>query len=240
MPQVRSISDASRPTSWQCSSRISFLALNASASPNPCHMSPYCATSFNVTFGPLPPIRIGSLPSGGGLSLPRRSLIRGSACAQRPHAVGRGAELVAVLVVVALEPAGADAEDRAAAGDVVDRAVRVGQQLRVAVGVADHQRADLRALGDLRHRAERRDRLEVLAVRVAGEREEVVPAEDRVDAELLRLEPGAAHAVEVGVLGLDLDTYANRSHIRTLDRPIRRIGRPSATIRAVRESARGG
>ena len=140
-------------------------ALYVSASPKLCHMSPYWATSFSVTFWPLPPIRIGSLPSGGGLSLPMRSLIRGRSRLERAQAVRRGAELVAVLVVVALEPAGADAEDRAAAGDVVDRAVRVGEQLRVAVGVADHQRADLRALGHLGHRAERRDRLEVLAVR---------------------------------------------------------------------------
>ena len=124
-------------------------------------MSAYCATSLSVTFGPLPPIRIGSLPAGGGLSLPSRALIRGSACAERAQAVGRRAELVAVLVVVALEPAGADAEDRAPAGDVVDRAVRVGQQLGVAVGVADHERADLRALGDLRQRRQRRDALEV-------------------------------------------------------------------------------
>ena len=63
-----------------------------------------------------------------------------------------------------------------------------------------------------RHRAERRDRLEVLAVRLAVEREEVIPAEDRVDAELLGLAPRAAHALEVGVLGLDLDTDAHRGH----------------------------
>ena len=181
-----------------------------------------------MTFGPLPPIRIGSLPSGGGLSLPMRSLMRGSAALEVAQAVRRGAELVAVLVVVALEPAGADAEDRAAAGDVVDRAVRVGQQLRVAVAVADHQRADLRALGHARHRAERRDRLEVLAVRLAVERIEVVPAEDRVDAELLGLLPGAAHAVEVGVLGLDLYAYANRSHTPH----IRRCGVPPVTARS--------
>ena len=134
--------------------------------------------------------------------------------AQVAHAVGRGAELVAVLVVVALEPAGADAEDRAAAGDVVDRAVRVGQQLGVAVRVADHQRADLRALGDLGQRGQRRDALEVLAVGVAAQREEVVPGEDRVDAELLGLAPRPPHPVEVRVHGLDLDTDAHGSHAR--------------------------
>ncbi len=117
-------------------------------------MSAYCATSLSVTFGPLPPIRIGSLPTGGGLSLPSRSLIRGIACAQRAQPVRRLAELVAVLVVVAPEPARADAEDRAAAGDVIDRPVRVGQQLRVAIGVADHERADLRPLGHLRERGQ--------------------------------------------------------------------------------------
>ena len=60
-------------------------------------------------------------------------------------------------------------------------------------------------LGLLGPRAEHRPALEVLAVRVAVEREEVVPVEDDVDAEVL----GAPHRVAdlgvVGVLGLELD-----------------------------------
>ena len=142
--------------------------------------------------------------SGGGLSLPSRASIRGSASSSARQPRPDGPEVVAVLVEVALEPAGADPEDRAAAGDVVDGAVGVGEVLGVAVGVADHQRAELDALGHLGHRAEHGQRLEVVAVRVAPEREEVVPVEQAVDAHLLGLGPRAAHRRPVGVLRLEL------------------------------------
>jgi hypothetical protein len=69
------------------------------------------------------------------------------------------------------------------------------QVLRVAVGVAHHERADLRALGHLGHRGLEREALEVRPVRVAGEGIEVVPGEDHVGADLLGLGPGAAHRV---------------------------------------------
>ena len=138
------------------------------------------------------------------MSLPSRASIRGSASSSARQAGPDGPELVAVLVEVALEPAGADPEDRPPAGDVVDRAVGVGEVLGVAVGVADHQRAELDALGDLGHRPEHGQRLEVVALRVAPEREEVVPVEEAVDAELLGLRPRAAHRRPVGVLGLEL------------------------------------
>ena len=81
--------------------------------------------------------------TGGGLPLPSRGLDARQRLAQVAQAVGRVAELVAELVVVALEPAGADAEDQPAARDVVDGAGHVGQQLRVAVAVAGHERAEL-------------------------------------------------------------------------------------------------
>ena len=74
------------------------------------------------------------------------------------------AELVAVLVVVALEPARADAEDEPAVADVVDGARHVGEQLRVAVAVAGDQRADLDPLGGLGPRREGGPALEVGAV----------------------------------------------------------------------------
>src|SRR5690606_15510148 len=73
-----------------------------------------------------------------------------------------GAELVAVLGVVALEPAGADAEDETAAADVVDGPRHVGEQVGVAVAVARDERPDLRAARLLGPRAQHRPALEVL------------------------------------------------------------------------------
>src|SRR5690625_3441243 len=116
-----------------------------------------------------------------------------------------GAELVPVLAVVALVPACADAEDQSSAADVVDRAGHVGEQVGVAVAVAGDQRADLHPAGLLGPGAEHGPALEVLAVGVAAEREEVVPVEDDVGAGVLGAGNGVADLVVVGVLGLELD-----------------------------------
>ena len=80
-----------------------------------------------------------------------------------------------------------------AGADVVDGAGHVGLQVGVAVRAAVDERTELDALGLLGHRGEHRPRLEVLGVQRLGEREEVVPVEDRVDAEVLR----AQHRVAV-------------------------------------------
>jgi len=63
----------------------------------------------------------------------------------------------------------------------------VGQQLRVAVRVAEHQRPDPGPLGAGCQRREGRHSLEVLAVGVAIQRIEVIPRVDGVDAEFLGL-----------------------------------------------------
>src|SRR5690606_2343836 len=73
----------------------------------------------------------------------------------------RRTELVAVLVVVPLEPAGTRAEDEPAAADVVQRAGHVRLQVRVAVAVAVHERAELDPFGELGPRAELGPGLEV-------------------------------------------------------------------------------
>ena len=99
------------------------------------------------------------------------------------------AERVAVLEVVALEPARADAEDHATARDVVDGARHVGEQVRIAVRVAADERAELHALRHLRERGEQRPALEVRAVGVAVQRVEVIPDVDAVDAEILGAQP---------------------------------------------------
>ena len=138
--------------------------------------------------------------------------MRGSASSSRGDARADRAEVVAVLVEVLLEPAGADAEDRAAAGDLVDRAVGVGEVVGVAVGVADDERAELDALGHLGHRAEHGQALEVLAFRLAAQRIEVVPVEEAVDAELLGIDPRLAHGGPVGVQGLELGGHTDLRH----------------------------
>jgi hypothetical protein len=84
------------------------------------------------------------------------------------------------LVVVPLEPAGANLEDEPAAGVVVLRARHVREQVRVPVRVAGDQRPKLYPLGYLGHGSEERLALEVLPVRVAVEREEVIPLKERV------------------------------------------------------------
>ena len=123
-------------------------------------------------------------------------------------------ELVAVLVVVALAPAGADAEDEAAAGDVVDRARHVREQLRVAVRVAADERPQLDAGCLLRPGREQRPALEVRAVAIAVEREEVIPRVEEVGADFLDPCHRAAHRVVRAVLGMELNGDADRSHAR--------------------------
>ena len=83
-----------------------------------------------------------------------------------------------------LEPAGADAEDRAARAHHVERRDRLGQQRRVAVGVAGHQGSELHAFGRGGQRAEGGVRLEHRLVRGSETRQliEVVHHEDGVEA----------------------------------------------------------
>ena len=106
----------------------------------------------------------------------------GHVAVEIPQARGRGAELVAVLLVIALIPPAADAEDEAAVGDMVERAGHVGEQVGVAVAVRGDEAADLDPLRDLGHRPERGPIVEVGAVQIAREREEVVPVEQGVGA----------------------------------------------------------
>ena len=159
-------------------------------------------------------MRMGISRVGGGLSFLQPLLDDRHGIIQVLQAAAGGAELVAVLVVVLLEPAGADAEDESAAGNVIYRAGHVREQVRVAVGVTGDESPDLRPLRNLGHRREHRPALEVLAVRVSGERVEVVPVEDYVYPDLIGPQPGVAHPRVVGVLRLYLypDTYR---HART-------------------------
>ena len=90
-------------------------------------------------------MRIGIRRSGGGLAPPAGAGSPGSRATASSSRSPTRPELVAVLVVVAPEPARAEAEDHAAAADVVDGPGDVGEQLRVAVADARDQRAELDA-----------------------------------------------------------------------------------------------
>src|SRR3954468_9732853 len=145
-------------------------------------MSAYSATSRSVTFSPLPPMSSGNRPTGGGGSEPPEPVADdGQVRLEVSQPARRGPELVAVLLVVAIEPARSDTEDEPPVADVVDGARHVGEQARVAVRVARDERAELRGRRLRRDRAEQRVRLEVRRVGVAVEREEVVPHPDAVD-----------------------------------------------------------
>ena len=124
------------------------------------------------------------------------------------------AELVVVLVVVATEPAGSDPEHEPPAGDVVDRARHVREQLRVAVRVAAHERPELDARCLLRPGGEERPALEVRAVTLPVEREEVIPRVEDVGAGFLDPVNGSAHRLVRAVLRVELNSDPDRSHVR--------------------------
>jgi hypothetical protein len=94
---------------------------------------------------------------------------------------------------------------------VIDGAGDIGMQVRIAVRVAGHQGPQLDPLGGLRPRGEQRPALEVLAVRVATQRAEVVPGVEDVVAELLAADGGAAKLAPVAVLRMELCRDADRS-----------------------------
>src|SRR5687768_17285408 len=69
---------------------------------------------------------------------------------------------------------------------------------------AGDQSPELHPLAHLSHRPEQCPALEVFAVRVTVEREEVVPAKERVRSHLLHPEPHVAHLPVASLLRLDL------------------------------------
>ena len=129
-----------------------------------------------------------------------------------PGSGGRGPERVAVPLVVPAEPARADAQDQPAAADVVDGPGDVRDQVRVAVGGAGDERAELDPARRLRPRGEQRPALEVRRRPVAVERAEVVPGVEDVVAEVLGPDRGERRTVRA-VLGMELGGDADRSQV---------------------------
>ena len=109
-------------------------------------------------------------------------------------------ELDAVGLVLGLEPGATDAEDRPAAGDVVERRRHLGGERRFAERVgADHQ-ADPDPLGGLGPGGQRQPALEDRAVGAPDDRIEVVPRPQRVEAEAIGASSGFEETRPVGVL----------------------------------------
>ncbi len=131
-----------------------------------------------------------------------------------------GPELIAVFVVVLLEPAASDSEDQPAAGDHIDGPGHVRKQLGVPIAVAGDERTDLDVLCRFCPCAEHGPALEVLTdirVRIAAiEWVEVVPVVEHVDAELLGLCCGTRDVGVAGVLWVKLDGDAHVWHLGLL------------------------
>ena len=138
-----------------------------------------------------------------------------------------GSELVAVFVVVTAIPSRTDPQHEPALGDVVDGPRHVGQQVRVAVGVAGDQRPDLGPGGLLGHRRQHRPALEVSAVAIAVERIEVVPGVDQVVAHLVGGHYGPSKVLVGTVLRMELGGDPDVTHRTMVNLPT--MGRSSDT-----------
>jgi hypothetical protein len=95
---------------------------------------------------------------------------------------------------------------------MVDGPGHVGQQLRVAVGVAGHQRADLDARRLLGPGRQNSPAFEMRSVGITVKGKEVIPGECDIDTEVLAAANGVADVVVTGrVLRLQLHTDSNRA-----------------------------
>ena len=135
---VTATSAGSRPSAAQCSCSTATLWRTVSGSPKRLHASAWRATSRSVRRSPEPPTRIGiallQRPRVAGRLLDRDRAALEARRARAPHqrqqlervleqrvALAQRREVPAVEAVLALEPRGAEAAHRAAAGEHVER-----------------------------------------------------------------------------------------------------------------------
>jgi hypothetical protein len=85
---------------------------------------------------------------------------------------------------------------------VINGARHIRKQVRVAVRVAGHQRAEFDALGLLGPGGQHGPALEMFAFRITAQRKEVVPSEDHINAGLLSRVHCPPQIDVVGVLRL--------------------------------------
>lgn len=137
---------------------------------------------------------------------PRQGLL------QVAQAATHGAELVAILAIVALEPAGADPQDEAAAAQLIDGARHVRQQVWVPIAVAGDHHTELRMLGVDRDRRQQGQALEMPAIAGARQRKEVIPGPDAIHAELVEPLPGVPNLLDGRVLRVQLDAHFETRH----------------------------
>ena len=128
-----------------------------------------------------------------------------------PESSYRGAKLIAVLVVVLLEPATPDTEDQPPAGDYINCSCHVSKQLWIAVAVAGDECPDLDVLCGFCPRPEHGPAFEMLPiVRIrfsAVQGIEVVPVVEDIDADLLRFGRGVPYLGVFSMLGMKLNGY---------------------------------
>ena len=122
----------------------------------------------------------------------------GERLAELLEAGGDGGERVAVLLVLDLVPAGAEADDQPAARHLVEGGRHLGEQRGRPVAHAEDELADAYAAGDGGHGGDLGPRLEHW-LGLVRDRDEVVDHPDRVEAclvcrlgDLARLAPGRA------------------------------------------------
>src|SRR5207302_2416761 len=139
----------------------------------------------------------------------------GQRVAKLPQAIGRVPELDPVLLVVAGEPAGADAQDGPTVAHLVQRPDLVGVELRVAVADRGDEGAELGALVLDRHAGEDRRARIVDTVGVAVERVHVVPDEGAVGTHRRGVAVGLADPVDGAVLRVDLVAAPESPHQET-------------------------
>ena len=111
-----------------------------------------------------------------------------------------GSEVDPERVVLALEPAPAEPEDRSTCRHVVDRRRQLGDESRVAERRGRHEQAEADTLRAGRHRRERRPALELWVAPVTLVRQQVIVEPQRIPATSLDRSGGVAEAWPVGAL----------------------------------------
>src|SRR4029079_15852805 len=114
--------------------------------------------------------------------------------------------------VLQLEPRPADAGNRPAAADVIDRRQRLHCQARVPERVRPDEQTQPDSRRRLGEGRERRVALDDRLVRVAEDRVDVVPCPERVEAQLLGAGAGGEERGPVAGLAPEVDSELDVSH----------------------------
>src|SRR5258708_6011007 len=142
---------------------------------------------------------------GPGVQLLDALLDAGQRLLKSSQPVSRFAERESVLVVIALEPAGAEAEHEPAARQLIDGAGPICDQIGISGSDRADHGADLWSLGVDRRGGQERPAFELVAVGVAVEWKEVVPKPDAVHAQLVGATPCIAQLRDRALLWVNRD-----------------------------------